>query len=193
MCQDAMRSLLEQACNSNQDIWVTGMNSIAKWWIHKRDYNFKFKIVSEKSVEVNIECDDRAVVLGRNITGNIKKSKFNTHYDLIKEKHFVIDVQGRIPCIGIPVDSPKLLLDFLDDMGFAYENIQNNKSYSIILDHYETFGPDEEIALIQQIEKTSNPVLRFGLWPYKYKSAFTTTHDLDCVTLTDFFLRIFGG
>ena len=78
-------------------------------------------------------------------------------------------------------------------MGFAYEIMCNDSDYSLVLDSYPSFGPDDEMALLQQIEKCPYPILRFGLWPDKYRSAFLTSHDLDCVTLSDFVLRVFGG
>jgi hypothetical protein len=193
ICQGAMRSLLEVARNPGKSIWTTGMNDVAEWWLHKRAFKFDFESLPNNEVKVRVNCDDRAAILGRNIACDVKTEPFDEHYELIRAKAFTLGPGKHLPCIGIPSGSPDSLYGFLDDMGFAYETMAARANYSLILDAYDSFGPDDEMALLQQIHATPNPILRFGLWPAPYKSAFLTSHDLDCVTLTDFLLRVFGG
>jgi hypothetical protein len=85
-----------------------------------------------------------------------------------------------------------MLLKFLANEGFPYEVSDIDAGYSLFLSEYETFGRRNELDLLGRIEQSPNPIVRYWLWPDAKKSAFVTSHDLDCVTLTDFLLRLFG-
>jgi len=48
----------------------------------------------------------------------------------------------------------------------------------------------EEKRVIERIERADVPLLKVGRWPEGAKSALAVPGDLDCITLTDLFMRI---
>jgi peptidoglycan/xylan/chitin deacetylase (PgdA/CDA1 family) len=192
ICKDAMEGLLNIASRPEQGIWVTGMKEVAEWWKEKSQFEVSFKSVPNKGYWVKCKCTDRAHVLCRNHVCEASQSSFYQDYSTIKQREFLV-VSGKLkPCIGVNPDCSKMLLDFLKDEGFVFEVSQDNSKYSLFLDGYEIFGRQDEQNLLNMIEQSSNPIIRYWRWPQEKRSAFVTSHDLDCLTLTDFLLRSIG-
>ena len=192
ICREAMEMLLDKALNSKGDVWVTGMKEVAQWWKEKSQFKFTFESVPHKGYQVHCKCTDRATILARNLNGSALQVPFYRDYYKIGETEFLVESAGLKPCIGVHPRCSEALLRFLADEGFPYEVSDNSAGYSLFLKEYETFGRKNELELLERIEGSPNPIVRYWLWPDSKKSAFATSHDLDCVTLTDFLLRLFG-
>lgn len=192
ICREAMESLLDSALNSERGIWVTGMKEVAEWWKQKSRFEFAFEAAPGKGWRVHCQCTDRAVILGRNLPGKASQAAFYRDYRVIEERDFLVESENRKPCIAVHPRCSQTLLKFLADEGFAYEISDVDAGCSLFLKEYETFGRKNELDLLNKIEESPNPIVRYWLWPDAQKSAFVTSHDLDCVTLTDFLLRLFG-
>lgn len=192
ICREAMEGLLDKALNSEQDIWVTGMKEVAQWWKEKSRFEFAFEAAPGKGWRVHCKCTDRAVILGRNLPGKASQAAFYRDYRAIEERDFLVESENHKPCIAVHPQCSEMLLKFLADEGFPYEISDVDAGYSLFLKEYETFGRKNELDLLNKIEESPNPIVRYWLWPDARKSAFVTSHDLDCVTLTDFLLRLFG-
>ena len=191
ICREAMEMLLDKALHSKRDIWVTGMKEVADWWKEKSQFEFSFEAKPGKGLQVRCECTDRAVILGRNLPG-ASQAVFHQDYRIIKEREFHVKLNNLKPCIGVHPQCSEMLLKFLANEGFPYEVSDIDAGYSLFLSEYETFGRRNELDLLGRIEQSPNPIVRYWLWPDAKKSAFVTSHDLDCITLTDFLLRLFG-
>jgi peptidoglycan/xylan/chitin deacetylase (PgdA/CDA1 family) len=192
ICRDALEGLLKRASHPKQGIWMTSMKEIAEWWKEKSQFEVNFKSVPRKGYRIKCICTDRAVVLCRNHRSETSQSFFYRDYQKIKQREFFV-VSGELkPCIGVRPHCSKILLDFLKDEGFVYEVSQDNSKYSMFLDGYEVFDRKDEQSLLNMIEQSTNPIIRYWRWPQEKMSAFVTSHDLDCLTLTDFLLRSIG-
>jgi peptidoglycan/xylan/chitin deacetylase (PgdA/CDA1 family) len=192
ICRDAMEALLNKACRPEQGIWVTSMKEIADWWKEKSQFEVCFKSERQKGYRVKCECTDRAVVLCRNHRGEASRTFFYRDYHTIEQREFFV-VSGELkPCIGVRPDCSEMLLNFLKDEGFVFEVSQDSSKYSLHLDGYEIFDRKDEQRLLSMIEQSTNPIIRYWRWPHGKRSAFVTSHDLDCLTLTDFLLRTLG-
>jgi len=192
ICREAMEALLDSALNSERDIWVTGMKEVAEWWKEKSQFEFKFEAVPREGFQVHCRCTDRAVILGRNLPAEASQPVFYRDYRVIKEREFLAKSEGLKPCIGVHPQCSEMLLRFLADEGFPYEVSDNETGYSLFVKEHETFGRENELDLLRRIEESLNPIVRYWLWPDGKRSAFVTSHDLDCVTLTDFLFRFLG-
>lgn len=211
ICREPMEVLLDKALHSKRDIWITGMKEIAQWWKEKSQFEFAFEAAGGKGYYVRGKCTDRATILARNLPtphqfpmcaertsefgGKLVRGSdvpFFQDYHIIKDRTFFIESKNLKPCIGVAPRSAEMLLKFLADEGFAYEVSDDDAGYSLFLSEYQTFGRENELDLLRTIGQTRNPIVRYWLWPDAKKSAFVTSHDLDCVTLTDFLLRLFG-
>ena len=93
--------------------------------------------------------------------------------------------------IGVSPDASEKLLDFLREQGYIVEQSQERDAYGLYIDRGVRCEESEEKGLIERIETADVPLIKLGRWPDGMKSALTVTGDLDCITLMDFFVRIF--
>ncbi len=192
ICRDAMEGLLERASCPKQGIWVTSMKEVAQWWKEKSEFEVYFRKVHRKGYWVICKCTDRAVVLCKNHSNNVSEKFFYNNYHTIEQRRFFVVSQGPKPCIGICPSCSEKVLDFLRDEGFVFEVSSDRSEYSLFLDGYEIFNRQDELKLLYMIEQSTNPIVRYWRWPQGKRSAFVSSHDLDCLTLTDFILRSIG-
>lgn len=192
ICREAMEALLDRALNSERDIWVTGMKEVAEWWKEKSRFEVAFEAVPHRGYRAHCKCTHRATILGRNLTSPASEAPFYRDYCKIKESEIFVESGDLKPCIGVHPQCSDKLLQFLADEGFPYEVSDHNTDYSLFLSEYQAFGRKDELDLVNRIEASPNPIVRYWMWPDGKRSAFVTTHDLDCVTLTDFLLRLLG-
>lgn len=192
ICRNAMKSLLDRASRPDQGIWVTGMKEVAEWWKEKSQFEVTFENVPRRGYWVKCKCTDRAVILCRNHYSKSSQTFHYRDYHTIRQREFFVVSRDLKPCIGICPHCSDKLLDFLKNEGFTYEISQEGSKYSLYLDGYEVFDRKDEQNLLNVIEQSTNPIIRYWRWPQGKRSAFVTSHDLDCLTLTDFLLRSLG-
>jgi peptidoglycan/xylan/chitin deacetylase (PgdA/CDA1 family) len=192
ICKDAMQGLLNKASHPEQGIWITGMKEVAEWWKERNQFRFSFESVSRRGYRVHCECTDRAVILCRNHCMEASHASICRGYHTIERRDFFVESGNLRPCIGVHPDCSEMLLGFLGDEGFPWEVRDNCSEYSLFLEGYETFDRKDEEALLTKIEESADPIVRYWRWPQGMRSAFVTSHDLDCLTLTDFLLRSLG-
>lgn len=190
-CNDAMYSLLETCKSSSSNIWLTSMHEISSWWQEKNQFQFAFQKKENKGYTIHSDCTERATILCRNCNNANPGDYFFNDYHKINTKIFFIESNNKKPCIGIHPQCPDTVYDFIKNEGFAYEISEHENKYSLYLNDKTTFQQLNEIELLNNIEQNKNPLVRFWVWPNNYKSAFTTTHDLDSVTFQDFLFRLF--
>jgi len=192
ICKEAMKGLLERASRPENGIWMTGMKEVAEWWKEKSQFEVAFENVPQRGYWIKCKCTDRAVVLCRNhYSKSSQRFPYRDYYTVMQREFFVASGDLK-PCIGIYPRYSNKLLDFLRDEGFAFEVSPEGSKYSLYLDGYEIFDRKDERNLLNMIEQTKNPIIRYWRWPKGKRSAFVTSHDLDCLTLTDFLLRSIG-
>lgn len=192
VCKDAMQSLLSKASDPEQGIWVTSMKEVAEWWKERSRFKFRFESERRKGFRVHCQCTDRAIVLCRDRHTRISNGSVCRGYRTIADRDFFVESGKTKPCIGVPPDCPKTLLDFLRDEAFFWEVSNNGSEYSLFLGEYDTFCREDEKTLLAKIERNPDPIIRYWRWPKGMRSAFVTSHDLDCLTLTDFLFRSLG-
>jgi hypothetical protein len=168
------------------------MREVAEWWKEKSQFEFTFQKESKKGYRVHCKCTDRATILGRNLCSEVSQALFYKDYHIIEGKELFIESENLKPCIGVHPRCSRALHKFLVNEGFPYEVSDSNSKYSLFLEGCETFAREDEMALLDRIEENPNPIIRYWRWPDRMRSAFVTTHDLDCLTMTDFLYRAFG-
>ena len=189
-CQKGMDTLLGGIVKSEKRVWVAAMCEIAEWWKERNGFSFDIKEQPEDQFEIRCDCSTRATVVGRNIPG--ASEPFHGDYCRMSEKHITLATNGRKPCVGISDQCPPALSDFIKELGFACEVAEKDIGYSVFFDKDETYTPEDEVRILKQIEQSDKPLVRLWLWPDGYESAFATSHDLDCMTITDFVYRALG-
>jgi hypothetical protein len=189
-CQKSMEALLAYMARAGKRFWVTDMCEIARWWKARNAFGFSISQCPDDAFEVVCSCSDRAVILVHNGPG--ESVPFHGKYRRITETCFRLETEGIKPCIGIsPLCTPALQV-FIKELGFAYELADTDSGYGIFFNESDTYTEEGEIEILDRIEQSNRPLVRYWPWPDGYESAFTTSHDLDCVTLSDFVYRALG-
>ncbi|MGA1869147.1 MAG: polysaccharide deacetylase family protein [bacterium] len=184
----ALRSLLKKAKDLSPKVWIVPLKEIAAWWKEKDEFNFQITSQKKGCYHIKAHCSPRATILVKKPhTGDSSSTLFD-HYNLIKEREFDI-TSDKKPIIGIAHHSPQGLINFLRQEGFMTEVSSDRDEYALYLDTYYTFNADDEKKLIDIIEDSPSPLLRFWRWPNKAQSALSITGDIDSITLIDFVRR----
>ena len=95
------------------------------------------------------------------------------------------------PFVGIAANVPESTVSFLRDQGYILDTSDTARSCGIYLDN----GLSEltnKVELVNHIETSSAPLVRYWRWPNGAKSAMCITGDLDALTLLDYTSRIFS-
>lgn len=105
----------------------------------------------------------------------------------------IIEVPGPTrPFVGLPQGATPLVLRFLEEQGYIIETGEEARRCSIVLDREELAAARTPRALVDRIERTPGPLVRYGRWPSGAASALAITGDLDALTLWDYASRLWS-
>jgi len=186
--KEALQSLLEDVKNLGPNIWVAPLKDIAQWWKEKKGFSFHITEHEKGNYHIEAHCSDRATILVKKpAPGNPSGSLFD-HYAVLQEKNFNCTCNKK-PIIGVSDSCHPKLTNFLREEGFVVESGSSKDDYALFLNNCDNFCAGNERELIDTIECTPFPLIRFWRWPDNARSAFAITGDIDCITIFDFVRR----
>jgi hypothetical protein len=94
------------------------------------------------------------------------------------------------PAVGVAEDTSPQAIGFLKDEGFVVETGRERDEYALFLDNLTDFDESHEKAVIESVEQSALPLVRFWRWPEGARSAMAVTGDIDSITLIDFAMRV---
>ncbi len=197
-CKQALDMLLSFAYTRPLPVWIASLKEVALWWKERSQFRLKFTSQAPDHWKVEASCAPRATLLARHLIVEDQAVTPWTDTTLcVQSRCFVVNA-AQCPCIGVSPQSPKEVIDFLNEQGYPVVCCIKNEAhtYVLYLDLPEGFGVTREeqarrkIALVQQIEELATPFLYFGCWPNGSHAALAISGDIDSVTVQDFFLRI---
>jgi len=95
------------------------------------------------------------------------------------------------PFVGLPVNAPKRIVSFLREQGYILDTGETAARCGTYIDAATLAGLTSEVELINYIEASAGPLVRYWRWPNGAKSAMCVTGDLDALTLLDYASRLF--
>jgi hypothetical protein len=78
----------------------------------------------------------------------------------------------------------------LNREGFVVEQSDQRDNYGVYFNNLAHFKETDEKWLTEELQQSNTPLIRYGRWPNRAKSALSITGDIDSMTLGDFALRI---
>jgi hypothetical protein len=78
----------------------------------------------------------------------------------------------------------------LNREGFVVEQSDQRDNYGVYFNNLAQFKEADEKWLTEELQQSNTPIIRYGRWPNRAKSALSITGDIDSMTLGDFVLRI---
>jgi hypothetical protein len=94
------------------------------------------------------------------------------------------------PFVGLPASTPEQTVSFLEEQGYILDSGETATSCGTYIDAATLARVTTEVELINHIEASSGPLIRYWRWPDGAKSAMCVTGDLDALSLLDYALRL---
>ena len=190
-CVNALESILKKARKLNPPIWIASLNDIAKWWKEKKDFSLEINERQKNRYQVKAKCSKRATILIKYSGDNNSQNDFFDGYEVTDNDMFFIESSTK-PIVGISENSPIALSNFLKEEGIPFEVSNNKNKYGIYLGNFNNFSECDGREVLDIINHSSSPLVRFWRWPEKAKSTLAITGDIDAITSMDFIMRAFG-
>ena len=184
-------TLIRQAQRYQPGVWIACLREINDWWREKSRFSVEIT-AGPASLRLNFACSPRATILVRGIDCVKSTPIWDGNYH--KLQSIILDVPAKPrPFVGLAADAPEGTVSFLRDQGYLLDAGETARSCGIYLDNESLGKLDNEVELVNAIEASSAPLVRFWRWPNGMKSALCITGDLDALSLYDYASRVFIG
>lgn len=190
LCESALADTLEQIKPLDPPVWIATLSQIADWWKERAKYKLHLTSEGRDTYRVQADCSDRGTSLVKNCKVSVPTKEWADGYRTVAARNFVLESRRR-PAIGVGLDSSPDAVAFLKSEGFLVERSARSETYGIYLDGLARFTDADQKRLVELIEHSDAPLVRYWRWPSNAKSALSVTGDIDSMTIGDFVLRLF--
>jgi hypothetical protein len=189
ICGNSLRQVIEQARKNQPPVWIATLGEIAKWWKEKDAFSFDIQPDGSGRYRVKALCSERATILVKNCQVSCLTREWSDGYQCLDPREFIVD-SAKPPVIGIGLNSSPDAVRFLRSEGYPVEANPKEENYGTYFPNLDRFQTADERRLLEDINSTDGPQVRFGRWPNRTKSALSVSGDIDSITLFDFGLRL---
>ena len=202
-------SLLAEGQRFNPPIWATRLCDVSDWWQEKRRFavittpsssgstsaSRKEDAHAEKQIDIRFEnCSRRATILFRGLSvpgmepwdGKYSRLRIEGAGEVVVS----VPAEPR-PFVGVTDDVPEATRATLRELGFILEtNPESVAECGVVINKHILDEHAHDVALVEHIEATTGPLVRFWPWPDGTRSALCFSGDLDALSLTDYAARL---
>jgi hypothetical protein len=187
----ALEAVLREARNLRPSVWITQLRDINRWWREKADFAVETRREGA-SVRLEFRCSERATVLARHVNAGGRMSAWHGSYRALESRTLRLNASGKRPFVGVAADPADPVVGFLKDQGYIVETGSEATGCATYLGSTELARAQDQVRLIELIESSAAPLVRFWRWPSNARSALCVTGDLDALSLTDYAARLFA-
>ncbi len=185
----AFERILSRARQYRPAVWVTKLKDVSAWWWEKS--RFEVAVRPEPAgLCLEFKCSERATVLMRNIDADEPSHAWDDTYRVLQSRALLVN--GVRPLVGLSPALPAKTGQFLTEQGYIVDRSEHAAECGIYLDD-PAITTWNEVQLVNHIETSRAPLVRFSRWPSEAKSGLCVTGDLDALSLMDYASRLFGG
>jgi hypothetical protein len=186
-CGPALEAVLHEARDLEPSVWITQLRDVNQWWREKA--RFTVERSDAHGFHLTFHCSDRATILVRHVDIEEPTQRWYGSYRVLLGRTLQLGPHER-PFVGVPADTPSTLIAFLREQGYIVESGAEASRCTMYLSTATLAALDNQFELIDFIETSSAPLVRFWRWPSATRSAFCVTGDLDALSLTDYAARV---
>jgi hypothetical protein len=192
-----IKEIVEGLKRFDEPIWAASLMEITEWWKSRRTLSYEHENAGEGRWRTWVKVPERGTMIMTRNGGSNGQELFYKNYSRVTPvetrngRQVFTSAKGRKMTIGLSHSCSKVLAIFLAEEGFLVERTTRPDDHSLFIDGHSTFSRADEVALVKEIERSSEPILRLWRWPDGTKSSFTISADVDSVTLMDFVRRAF--
>jgi hypothetical protein len=189
-CAPALEAVVREARDLVPSAWVAQLRDVNRWWREKAAFTVE-RIDEGVAIHLALHCSERATVLVRHLDIPERTQAWYGSYRVLEGRTLRMRPDVR-PFVGLSPDVPSGVAAFLRDQGYIVETGPDAAGCAIHLTaaDLETFR--DRVRLIEFIETSSAPLVRYWRWPEKARSALCVTGDLDALSLMDYVARVFA-
>jgi glycosyltransferase involved in cell wall biosynthesis/peptidoglycan/xylan/chitin deacetylase (PgdA/CDA1 family) len=188
-CKDAFEAVLRNARTLRPAVWVTQLRDVSEWWREKSEFTVEVsKVCSGQRLRLN--CSERATIVIRDLTTSAATQSWEGRYQVFQGHELLITAKQR-PFIGLSEASPAKIVSFLREQGFIVETGAGASECTMYLDDSVLTNCRNDRQVLDYIENSPEPLIRYWPWPNGAKSALCMTGDLDALGLIDYASRLY--
>jgi peptidoglycan/xylan/chitin deacetylase (PgdA/CDA1 family) len=185
-CASTFSALLKHCEDLRPRVWTAQLREISQWWWEKS--NFTAEV--DRLRIIRFHASERATILVRGIEGTATTA-WAGRYRVLECRELQIG-QGPLPFVALSSSANPAVESFLEQQGYIVRRGVGPSVCSLYLGE-KVLTTLHEVDLIDYIESSSAPLVRFWRWPNRCKSAVAITGDLDALSLRDYASRIFAA
>jgi Polysaccharide deacetylase len=183
----AMDGLLQAAHALRPSVWLTQLRDVARWWRERETFRARW-VSREDGLSIEFDCGERATVLARGWRWTGNPREWDGGWSVIDERRVHID-DGTRPFVGLTGVDPGTVA-FLKEQGYVVDDGEHPERCSVCLSGREVEELGSRRALVEHIERSKTPLLRYSPWPAESKSALCIAGDLDALSLRSYARRL---
>jgi peptidoglycan/xylan/chitin deacetylase (PgdA/CDA1 family) len=187
-CGPALEAVLREARHLDPPVWIAQLRDINRWWREKSGFSVE-PSANGHGVHLTFHCSERATVLVRHLNTDEPTRAWYGPYRVLDGRTLRLSANER-PWIGLAADASSAQVAFLRDEGYIVDTGPEARRCAIYLSQAELTGCRNQVQLIDVIETSAAPLIRFWRWPSGSRSALCMTGDLDALSLTDYVARV---
>jgi peptidoglycan/xylan/chitin deacetylase (PgdA/CDA1 family) len=207
LCQAPLLAAVEEARRLQPGVWIALLRDVADWWREKAGFGVtatewecspavQQTRNAARRLRVTFTCSPRATVLVKGLEVGDLARPWDGTYKELKVREVDLPADPR-PFVGLPAEAPAGIASCLRELGYLLDTSRTATYCGIYLDaatlacftRPET-GQVDEVRLVEAIESSPGPLVRYGRWPEGAKSALAISGDLDALTLFDYASRL---
>jgi hypothetical protein len=186
-CEESFAALIEEARRLRPPVWIARLRDICDWWQEKAAFGADVSETPE-GLHISFECSPRATVLARGLPAAGEGQAWDNGYQCVVAKSLDVPADPR-PLVGIAADVPGSVATFLKEQGYILDAGETAARCGTYLDASVLSNLASEVDLVNYIEDSRWPLVRYWPWPDGAKSALCVTGDLDALSLLDYASR----
>jgi hypothetical protein len=188
-CEQPFIALLQKAKSLKPNVWVARLRDISDWWREKSKFRSEISRVST-GLRISFNCSSRATILSKGLDRYGLKEAWDGPYFRVKTRTLDVPVEPH-PFVGIASNVSGNVMTFLQDQGYILDMSETAPQCAIYLDDSALMKIGTQVELVNWIERSAGPLVRYWRWPDGAKSALSITGDLDALSLLDYLSRLF--
>lgn len=187
--EELFGAVLQQARSLQPGVWIARLCDISDWWREKSNFGVAVSRTTS-GLHLSFNCSDRATILTKGLATKESEPCWDGAYRSLKAPNLDVPAQPR-PFVGLPADTSERVTTFLREQGYILDLGEMAMQCSAYIDATTLAYLDNQVKLIQYIEASPGPLVRYWRWPNGLKSALCISGDLDALTLLDYISRLF--
>lgn len=187
-CGPALEAVVREARALAPAVWITQLRDINRWWREKSGFTVQ-SVENGRGLHLTFRGSARATVLVRHLDIRESTRAWYGSYRVLEGRTLRLEANER-PFIGVAADTSSGLVAFLREQGYIVDTSRQAQDCAIYLGATELADARNQIQLLDLIETSGAPLVRFWRWPAAARSALCVTGDLDALSLTDYVARM---